>query len=92
MIGFCHIGIGIGMHKDEGQLFRLYLLPAAQGRRLGSSLLERGEHWLRGQQIASYGCFVHPANTGAIRFYQQRGFVACPERDRGDGVWYSKTL
>lgn len=88
IVGFCHIGV----QQNEGYLFRIYLLPEAQGRGLGSAFLERGEHWLRQQHIFSYGCFVHPANTPALRFYERSGFVAVPERDAGDGLWYSKTI
>jgi len=88
VIGFCHIGV----QQGEGHLFRIYLLPGVQGRRLGSTFLERGENWLCQRHIFTYGCFVHPANTSALQFYQHCGFVACPERDAGDGVWYTKTL
>ena len=88
IIGFCHIGV----QQGEGHLFRVYLLPGVQGRGLGSTFLERGENWLRQRHIFTYGCFVHPANTSALQFYQRCGFVACPERDAGDGVWYTKTL
>jgi hypothetical protein len=30
------------------------------------------------------------ANTSALQFYQHCGFVACPERDAGEGVWYTR--
>lgn len=56
----------------------LYLLPAAQGRGIGSALLER----VKAERPDGFGLWVFETNGPARDFYGRRGFV---ELERTDG-------
>lgn len=83
IVGFCNIGIDGGV----AELYRIYLLPEYIGQGLGSRLLERGEEFLREQDINTYSCFVHKDNEIGKRFYVRSGFQHIPEKDQDD-EWY----
>lgn len=55
---------------------QLYILPSAQGRGIGSRLLETA----RADQD-SVSLWTFQRNAGARRFYEARGFVAVEETD-----------
>lgn len=57
-------------------LDQLYILPSAQGRGIGSRLLETA----RADQD-SVSLWTFQRNAGARRFYEARGFVAVEETD-----------
>ena len=82
-IGFCHIG----KTPRGSELFRIYLRPAYIGRGIGSTLLERGEGFLRTRGFPTYYCFVHKDNELGKRFYLRHGFRHRPESDQTD-EWY----
>src|SRR5262245_59364337 len=46
VIGFCHIGL-----TPRPQLYRIYLRPAYIGKGIGSAFIQRGEHFLKQQEI-----------------------------------------
>lgn len=73
-------------------LYRLYLLPAWQGRGIGSRLLAQLEAWLCEQGYATYGAYVHVRNQPAQRFYARQGFVRKPECDVSDEWYLVKSL
>jgi len=68
-------------------LYRLYLLPAWQGRGIGSRLLTELEAWLRQKGYPLYGAYVHERNEPAQRFYTRQGFTRKSECDVQD-EWY----
>lgn len=91
VIGFGQVGAALPRHDAApvaaADLHRLYLLPAWQGRGIGSRLLAYLEAWLREQGYTSYGAYVHVRNQPAQRFYRRQGFVRKPECDVPD-EWY----
>ena len=87
-IGFCHIG----PTARGAELFRIYLRPAYIGRGIGSTLLERGEEFLRTRGFPTYYCFVHKANELGKRFYLRHGFRHRPESDQNDEWYMEKRL
>src|SRR4051812_28387891 len=78
IIGYCNIG----MVARVAQLFRIYLRPACIGRGIGSTLLARGEGFVRTRGLPSYSCFVHKANERGKRFYLRHGFRHHQESDQ----------
>jgi ribosomal protein S18 acetylase RimI-like enzyme len=83
IIGFCNIGID----GQVAELYRIYLLPAYIGQRLGQRLLELGEKYLVEHGISTYSCFVHKENEIGKRFYLRSGFQHIAEKDQDD-EWY----
>ncbi len=74
--GFVHIapnGLPVGEATD-GELCRLYLMPEAQGKKLGDDLLRWGIERLqqRGYRRIYLGVWEH--NHRAQRFYARHGF------------------
>lgn len=71
--------VATGAQRDpalagEGELFAIYVDPAAQGAGLGSTLLSSGEATLRARfPVARLWTFE--ANGLARRFYEARGWV-----------------
>jgi ribosomal protein S18 acetylase RimI-like enzyme len=88
IIGFCNIG----MTARGAELFRIYLRPAYIGRGIGSTLLERGEGFLRTRAFPTYYCFVHKDNALGKRFYLRHGFRHRPESDQNDEWYMEKPL
>ena len=88
IIGFCNIG----MTTRGAELFRIYLRPASIGRGIGSTLLERGEGFLRTREFPTYYCFVHKDNELGRRFYLRHGFRHRPESDQNDEWYMEKQL
>ena len=60
----------------EDWIDQLYILPNAQGRGLGTSLLD-----LAKRQAQSLSLWTFQRNTAARRFYERRGFVVIEETD-----------
>jgi ribosomal protein S18 acetylase RimI-like enzyme len=88
IIGFCHMGLT----ARGAELFRIYLRPAYIGRGIGSTLLERGEGFLRTRAFLTYYCFVHKNNELGKRFYLRHGFRHRPESDQHDEWYMEKPL
>jgi ribosomal protein S18 acetylase RimI-like enzyme len=88
IIGFCHMGLT----TRGAELFRIYLRPAYIGRGIGSTLLERGEGFLRARAFPTYYCFVHKDNALGKRFYLRHGFRHRPESDQNDEWYMEKPL
>jgi ribosomal protein S18 acetylase RimI-like enzyme len=88
IMGFCNIG----MTARGAELFRIYLRPAYIGRGSGSTLLERGEGFVRTRGFQAYYCFVHKDNELGKRFYLRHGFHHCPESDQHDEWYMEKQL
>jgi ribosomal protein S18 acetylase RimI-like enzyme len=88
IIGFCNIG----MTARGAELFRIYLRPAYIGRGIGSTLLERGEGFMRTCEFPTYYCFVHKDNELGKRFYLRHGFRHRPESDQNDEWYMEKQL
>jgi putative acetyltransferase len=63
----------------EGRIDHLYVLPSAQGRGVGSALLEIAKS---GAERLSLWTFQR--NVGARRFYERREFVIVKETDGKD--------
>jgi ribosomal protein S18 acetylase RimI-like enzyme len=64
----------IAFRKDW--IDQLYVLPQAQGRGIGSSLLQRAQTSFEGLQLWTF-----QRNAPARRFYQARGFRLMRETD-----------
>jgi GNAT superfamily N-acetyltransferase len=60
----------------EGWIDQLYVLPGAQGRGIGTELLQVAQGMFAGLQLWTFQC-----NPRARRFYQARGFVLVEETD-----------
>jgi len=60
----------------EGWIDQLYVLPGAQGRGIGTSLLEIAQHAFDHLQLWTF-----QRNANARRFYQARGFALLRETD-----------
>ena len=88
IIGFCNIGTT----AQGAQLFRIYLRPAYIGRGVGTTLLERGERFVRTRGFTSYCCFVHKDNELGKRFYLRHGFRHRPESDQSEEWYMEKQL
>lgn len=75
---------------DGGEVDRLYVAVGAQGRGIGSALLEHAKG-LRPQGLT---LVTHQRNEGARRFYERHGFVAgklglSPPPENEPDVWYT---
>ena len=88
LIGFCNIGI----HNQNAELFRIYLLPPFIGQGIGHRLLELGETFVVDHGINVYSCFVHKDNEIGKQFYLHCGFKHIPEKDRDDEWFLEKRL
>ncbi|MDH1307520.1 GNAT family N-acetyltransferase [Pseudomonas fulva] len=76
VLGFCSLS------QDSQALFirELHLLPAHQGRGVGSWVLETLAHWAAQRRLALLRLMVFRTNP-ARRLYQRRGFVEMGEDD-----------
>ena len=76
------------------ELETMYLVPEERGRGLGGLLLDTVEAELETRGIRDLAIGAVPGNTGALRFYERRGyrpawtivtrFAARAEREAGD--------
>lgn len=64
--------------RDGDEINALYLAAHAQGRRIGSALLEQAQ-----AAVPKLSLWTFQANTGAQRFYKRHGFT---ELERTDGA------
>jgi ribosomal protein S18 acetylase RimI-like enzyme len=62
-------------HPGEGELFSIYVLPAAWGTGLGTALIERGEDELRARGFTRATLNVLADNPRARRFYERQGWA-----------------
>ena len=63
----------------EGWIDQLYVLPGAQGRGIGTSLLKIAQHAFDRLQLWTF-----QRNANARRFYEARGFALLRETDGSD--------
>jgi len=64
--------VGVASMDDDDMLTQLYLLPAYQGRGIGSALLETA----KAARPAGFRLYAFQRNTRARGFYERRGCVA----------------
>jgi GNAT superfamily N-acetyltransferase len=69
--------------RDARSIFALFVLPAYEGRGLGTLLLEMALAWLREQGAARVWLTTGP-DTTAAGFYERRGWVAAGPGAHGD--------
>ena len=75
---------------EGGEVDRLYVAPEAQGRGVGTELLEHA----KSVHPEGLTLVTHQRNTGARRFYERHGFVAVklglsPPPESEPDVWYT---
>ena len=61
--------------RDVGELYTIYLLPAAWGRGLGAALLDTAQADLARRRHWAMTIWVLEGNTRARRFYELAGFT-----------------
>jgi ribosomal protein S18 acetylase RimI-like enzyme len=59
---------------EDGELKRIYLLPAAQGSGIGGQLIQQAFDWLEQDGPRTLWIGVWSQNFGAQRFYKRLGF------------------
>jgi len=64
-----------GRAGDRGYLQRLAVIPEAQGKGVGSSLVNDAIAWLRGHRVNTALVNTQEVNTRAFDLYQRHGFV-----------------
>ncbi len=64
-----------GRAGDRGYLQRLAVVPEAQGKGVGSSLVNDAIAWLRGRRASVALVNTQEINTRAFDLYQRHGFV-----------------
>jgi ribosomal protein S18 acetylase RimI-like enzyme len=62
----------------DGQLYAIYLRPAALRRGVGTALFRAASDGLRAQGHANFLLWVFEANTAARRFYERQGGSLIP--------------
>lgn len=60
---------------EDGELKRIYLLPAAQGSGVGGQLIQQAFDWLEQDGPCTLWIGVWSQNFGAQRFYARLGFA-----------------
>ncbi len=60
--------------EKVAELETMYLVPGERGRGLGGLLLDTVEAELESRGIGDLAIGAVPGNTGALRFYERRGF------------------
>jgi ribosomal protein S18 acetylase RimI-like enzyme len=63
-----------GVQPDDGELKRIYLMPAAQNGGVGSRLIQVAFDWLEQDGPRTLWIGVYSQNFGAQRFYERLGF------------------
>ncbi|EYF04304.1 GNAT family N-acetyltransferase [Chondromyces apiculatus] len=61
--------------RHVGEIYTLYLIPAAWSRGLGSELLDTAQSGLARRGLSAATLWVLAGNTRARRFYELNGFV-----------------
>lgn len=82
--------VGVLALEGSSEVDRLYVAPEAQGRGVGTALLEHA----KSLHPDGLTLVTHQRNTGARRFYERHGFVAgrlglSPPPESEPDVWYS---
>jgi ribosomal protein S18 acetylase RimI-like enzyme len=64
------------LNRDAGRLYvsSLYVLPAEQGRGIGSRLLEEAERSARTDSVSQIWLGVMQQNAEAVAWYRKKGF------------------
>ncbi|MDR2348980.1 MAG: mycothiol synthase [Bifidobacteriaceae bacterium] len=62
------------IEANAGEIYAIGVVPAAQGQRLGTRLLELGLRHLEAQGVAEVRLFVEADNAPAIAAYRRQGF------------------
>ncbi len=98
-----HIAGGAGIHKLDGnetgicELQKMYLLPAARGKGIGSLLMKKCLQFAKEQGYAQCYLETMPELKAAIRLYEKTGFhyLRRPVGNTGHyacGIWMTKEL
>lgn len=74
IIGYAHIR----KRRRKWELFRIYFLPSAHGKGIGSELIERGELFLQSKAARKYVVYPNSKNFSGIAFYEKMGFTRKP--------------
>lgn len=65
----------VGHDGHRGWVYYLAVVPAEQGRGLGSGLLRAGEEWVRARGIPKLQLMVRTDNAAAAAFYARLGYT-----------------
>lgn len=63
------------VHKKQGHLFNLYVLPEYQGKGIGKKLVEKTLAWFKERKVKDLKILVYAENTGAKKLYEKYGFT-----------------
>jgi len=80
------VGIAVvGPHENHLVLWKLYVLPAYQGKAIGSALMESVVAAAMGEHDQIRLSYLN-GNTMAEAFYRGKGFVEISRESGGDGI------
>lgn len=72
-VGFVHCRAGSGLPDHPGEIWRLYILRAAQGRGIGRALMDVAARTLEAQGLTPFALWVLAFNAAAHGFYRHLG-------------------
>ena len=89
VVGFASVGAARDddARAGTGELYALYVEPAAQGAGVGSALLRAAEDELRAGGFEEATLWVFEANGLARRVYERHGWALDADGPRGDHPW-----
>ena len=61
--------------NSNGQIGLIALAESAQGKGLGTQLVQSAQHWFQSQQVRNISVVTQGRNIKAQRFYQKSGFI-----------------
>ena len=62
------------LHKKQGHLYNLYVIPKYQRKRIGTKLLEKSLEWFKKNKIKEFKILAYVWNTQAQKLYRKYGF------------------
>jgi ribosomal protein S18 acetylase RimI-like enzyme len=80
VVGFAATGAS-GDSEDEGELYAIYVLPAAWGSGVGPALMRAAVDSVRAEGFPTATLWVLDDNPRARRFYEREGWVADGRRE-----------
>jgi ribosomal protein S18 acetylase RimI-like enzyme len=73
IVAYCISSVNASL---EGEIISIYTRPDFRGRGIGKKLVTDHLAWMRAHHAKYIFVYVHPCNTGAIRFYWQFNFFS----------------